>query len=116
MPDLIIEDIDMNSIRIDCPSGQGSCRTEVELTVANTGLAGSGPSKLRVTIDPRQSQSVLENVPAIPAGGMKTLRVTFPPGRNCFDPDCTVCAIADATTDVAESDETNNALCRTRGG
>ena len=116
LPDLTIKDIDMNSLRVDCPTGQGSCRTSVDVIVANIGAGDSGPSKLRVTIDPNQSQSTLTDVPTMPAGAAQTFGVTFPAGNNCFDPDCTVCAVADDAGEVDESDETNNQMCKTRGG
>ena len=106
----------MNSLRVDCPTGQGSCRTSVDVIVANIGAGDSGPSKLRVTIDPNQSQSTLTDVPTMPAGAAQTFGVTFPAGNNCFDPDCTVCAVADDAGEVDESDETNNQMCKTRGG
>jgi|GEM_PF-1949576 len=116
LPDLTIQEIDMNTLQVDCPSGQGSCRTRVDVTVANIGGVNAGQSELRVTIDPNQSLGVTAAVPELAAGGTSRLKITFPPADNCFDPNCTVCAVADHEANLEESDETNNQMCRTRGG
>jgi hypothetical protein len=46
------------------------------------------------------------------AGDVQTFTVTTPPIDNCFDPDCTVCAVVDTLNAIAESNETNNNCAR----
>lgn len=112
-PDLTIRDIDMNSLQIDCV--KGTCRTRVNVSVENIGAAAAGAFETRVKIDPQQSVFVDSALPGLAPGAAETLTVTFPPGRSCFDPDCTICAVADHDNKVEETDESNNGLCRTKG-
>lgn len=115
--DLTIRDIDLGSLRVDCPKGGGSCIATVDVTIANIGDRDAGPFKTEVLFDPRQMQSVIDQTPTgLPAGAAKTFPVKTGPNGNCFDPDCTICATVDAGNDVAEADEGNNRLCRTKSG
>lgn len=115
--DLTVTDIDLSNLRVDCPQGGGSCVTTVPVTVANIGAANAGPFRVRVTFDPAQSVVVLEDLPGgLAAGAAHTFIAKTPPGRNCFDPDCQICALADSDGVVAESNEANNEPCRQRLG
>ena len=71
---------------------------------------------VRVTFDPRQSVAVDRPFTSLPAGGQQTFGAQTPPGRNCFDPDCMVCAVVDSEEAVSESNETNNKLCKEKKG
>jgi hypothetical protein len=109
--DLIIRDIGRPSV--SCPTGGGSCVTKTSITAANIGDGDAGTFVLRTTLDPGQSV-VVNNVVA---GGMtgsseQAMVVTTPPGGNCFDPDCQICATIDAKSEVMECDEENNTMCR----
>jgi len=116
-PDLIVRDIDPSSIRVSCPTGQGSCVTRVNVTVANVGSGTATGFTTRIMLDPQQSVVVNDDTPGgLNPGATKTIDVETPPGGNCFDPDCTVCAIVDSLNEVDETDETNNSLCRRRPG
>jgi len=117
LPDLVVRDIDTGTLDVECPGGGGTCVTTVDVTVANIGAGDAGAFNTRVVLDPAQSVIVNEAFPGgLPAGASQTFTVTTPPGGNCFDPDCTVCARADDKDEVAESEEGNNQLCRTRPG
>lgn len=114
-PDLVVRDIGQPSVR--CYGGKGTCRTRVDVIVANVGSGNAGPFKVRVAFDP--AQSVVVDVPVaagLVAGGEQTLTVTTPPGGNCFNPDCTITATADSETAVEESDEGNNQRSETTPG
>jgi len=115
--DLIVQDIDPSSIRVNCPSGQGSCVTRVNVTIANVGSSAVTGFTTRIALDPQQSVVVDDDTPGgLNPGATKTIDVETPPGDNCFDPDCTVCAVVDINNEVDETNENNNKLCRTRPG
>lgn len=115
-PDLVVSDIAIDSLQVDCQAGSGSCVTEVEVTVANQGPAAAAPSIAEIVLDPAQSVSVLHAVGALAPGDSETFLVVTPPGGSCFDPDCRVCATADRPGAIDESDESNNSLCAEREG
>jgi hypothetical protein len=117
LPDLTVRDIDLGSLKVDCPTGAGSCITQVDFTVANVGTADAGPFRVLSAFDPAQGTAVDTNVAGgLAAGAAQTLTATTTPGGNCFDPDCTICVTVDHTGSVPESDEGNNMLCATRQG
>lgn len=74
----------------------------------------AGSFLVRVAFDPAQSVVVNQAVEGMEAGASKTFTVKSPPGRNCFDPDCSVCVLVDSENMIAESDEGNNYLCVTK--
>jgi hypothetical protein len=111
-PDLTIADIDIGNLRVDCPRGQGSCITLVPVTVSNIGAADAGPFRVRVRFDPNQSVVVDTDLAGLAAGASQTLNIITKPSNNCYDPDCRICAVADSEAAVAESNESNNDLCR----
>ena len=115
-PDLIVRDINLDSLKVDCPTGAGSCVTQVEVTIANVGAGNAGLFATRTTLDPAQSVVVTQASSGLAAGAAQTFMVTTPPGGNCFDPDCQICVTVDYQNDVMESDETNNSLCKTKQG
>ncbi len=108
-PDLVVSAI--GAPDVSCPTGGGSCVTKVDVTVANIGGAAAGPFKLRVVLDPAGAVVVIANSPGLGAGASQTFSIVTPPGGNCYDPDCTICATADSAAEVGESDETNNQKC-----
>jgi hypothetical protein len=107
-PDLTVK-IDQASLNVTCPGGGGTCVTTFQFTVTNVGAAASGGFDIAATADPSQTPT-----PAIPqqaglaAGASRTLKVSFGPDGNCFDPDCTVSVTVDSGNVVAESNEANN--------
>lgn len=107
--DLIVSAI--GAFDVNCPTGGGSCVTKVDITVSNVGAAAAGPYKLRVVLDPSSSVVVIANSAGLAAGASQVFSIVTPPGGNCYDPDCTVCATADSAGEVGESDETNNQKC-----
>jgi serine protease len=113
-PDLVVSDIGRPSV--SCPGGGGTCVTTVEVTVANVGAADAGAFNTRVTLDPGQTVMVDQALPGLTAGASQSFTIMTPPGGNCFDPDCSICATADDKAQVDESDETNNQLCETTPG
>lgn len=113
-PDLVVRAIGPPSV--SCPSGSGSCVTQVEVMVANTGTADAGPFELRTVLDPAQSVVVDVNSAGLGMGLDQSFGITTPPGGNCFDPDCTITATADSNGAVAECDETNNTRSDTTPG
>jgi len=114
--DLIVSDIDIANLRVDCSSTNG-CVTRVDVSIKNQGDGDAGPFETKTTFDPAQSIDVVEQSPAgLAAGASKTFTVTTPPGRNCYDPDCEICAFVDSGNAISESDESNNKLCRVRKG
>lgn len=115
-PDLVVEEIDLDTLQVSCPSGAGSCVTTVEVTIANQGTVAAGAFTTRVLLDPAQSVTVDEAFGSLGESEVRPFTVTSPPGGNCFDPDCTVCVTVDDLDEVAESDETNNTLCKTKPG
>lgn len=64
-PDLIVEEIDINSLGVVCPGGAGTCVTTVTFTVANIGDADAGAFNINVVLDPSASVSLNEFVPLI---------------------------------------------------
>jgi len=115
-PDLVVRDIDLNSLKVDCPGGGGTCVTTVTFTIANVGSGDAGAFNVRVVLDPVQSVVVNVAVSGLNAGETKIMTITSPPGGNCFDPDCTTCIKVDSGNAVDESDETNNDRCETTIG
>ena len=113
--DLVVRDIGRPDVR--CPKSAGSCRTTVDIDIANIGNKRSGAFDLRTVLDPSQSVSVGTSVPAgLAAGEDRRITVATPPGGNCFDPDCTVSATVDSTNAVEECNERNNARSETTPG
>lgn len=117
LADLIVRDIDLDSLSVSCPGGAGTCVTKVQVTIANIGAGDAGPFNTLNVLDPVQSVMVNQPSPGgLGAGMQSTFNVTTPPGGNCFDSDCTICVFVDDNDAVTESDETNNQLCRTKPG
>ncbi|MDJ0730320.1 MAG: CARDB domain-containing protein [Crocosphaera sp.] len=115
--DLVVREINLSSLSVDCPGGGGTCVTKVEVTIANVGLADAEAFRTRVTFDPGQSVEVFQDFPTgLAQGSSETFTVTTRPGGNCFDPDCTICVTVDDQNQVMESNELNNNLCQTRPG
>lgn len=114
--DLRVRDIDMNNLSVSCPGGGGTCVTKVNVTIENVGSDAAGPFSTRTVLDPAQSVIVDHPSGGLAPGASETFPVTTPPGGNCFDPDCEICATVDADSEVGESDETNNKLCRLKIG
>lgn len=113
-PDLVVSAI--GAPRVSCPGGGGTCVTRVEVTVANVGAAAAGPFKLQVVLDPAASVVVTVDSTGLAAGASQSFAIITPPGGNCYDPDCSICATADSAAEVPESDETNNTLCNSTIG
>ena len=88
----------------------------MEATIANVGAGNAGPFATRTTLDPAQSVVDTQASGGLAARASQTFMVTTPPGGNCFDPDCQICVTVDYQSDVMESDETNNSLCKTKQG
>ena len=106
--DLVIRSI--QGINVRCT--QGRCVTTARMFLTNIGTADAGPFETTVTLDP--SQSVVVTIPqpgGLAAGQTVAVPVQSPPGGNCFDPNCQVCAEVDSAMAVDESNETNNTLC-----
>ncbi len=99
-----------------CPSGQGSCVFQSNVTIANIGGADAGPFDGVTVFDPQQTIMVPHAFSGLAAGGVQTFTVTTPRIDNCYDPDCTVCAVVDTMNAIAESNEANNKLCKTFPG
>lgn len=116
LPDLTVTEIDLDRFEASCPDGPGSCVASVPVTVANVGETDAGSFRVSVRFDPRQSVVVLRDLPGLDAGDAQTFTATTPPGGNCFDPDCQICATADSLGAIDESDESNNDLCRESAG
>ena len=114
--DLIVQDIDLGTLTVNCPGGAGTCVTSVRFTIANMGAGYATTFNIRAALDP--SQQVIVNTPAagLAAGMSQAFSVTTPPGGNCYDPNCTVCVTVDYANTIPESDEKNNTLCKTRNG
>jgi hypothetical protein len=112
LPDLTVQAILLDTLRVDCPQGRGSCVTQVDVEIANIGSAAAGAFRTRTTLDPNQSVTVDEQSPGgLAAGESKKFSVTTEPGGNCYDPDCEICVEVDSDNSILESDETNNNLC-----
>jgi hypothetical protein len=100
----------------ECPDGPGSCVFQSNVTIANIGSADAGPFDGVTVFDPQQSVVVPQAFGGLAAGDVQTFTVTTPRMDNCFDPDCTVCAVVDTLNAITESSETNNKLCKTFAG
>ena len=101
----------IENLSVSCPGGAGTCVTKADVTIENVGSDAAGPFTTRTVLDPSQSVVVDEPSGGLAPGASDTFPVTTPPGGNCFDPDCEICATVDALGDVDETDETNNKLC-----
>lgn len=114
-PDLIVSSIDMSALKVDCPSGAGSCITRVPVTVSNVGTADATAFTTRVRLDPGM---VVDHASpsGLAAGASETFLVESPRGGNCFDPNCQICVTVDVALAVDESDESNNELCAEKRG
>ena len=115
-PDLVVRDIDLDSLQVSCPDGAGSCVSKVKVTIANIGAADAGSFNTLTQFDPAQSVLVDHNSAGLDAGDSDTFEVQTPPGGNCFDPDCTICVAVDNKDDIDESDESNNKMCKSKLG
>jgi len=107
--DLRVRSID--NMSVSCPGGAGTCVTKADVTIENVGTDAAGPFVTRTVSDPAQSVIVDEPSGGLAPGATDTFPMTTPPGGNCFDPDCEICATVDNNNQVGESDETNNKLC-----
>lgn len=107
--DLRVRSID--NLSVSCPGGAGTCVTKADVTIENAGTDAAGPFTTRTVSDPAQSVIVDEPSGGLAPGATDTFPMTTPPGGNCFDPDCEICATVDHQDDVEETDETNNKLC-----
>lgn len=112
--DLVVSAI--TAIDVECPQGVGSCVTTADITIVNEGDGDAGPFVLSATFDPNQSVNVHRQVSGLAAGASETFTFETPPGGNCFDSDCTVCALVDSRGQLDELSEDNNSLCQTRIG
>jgi hypothetical protein len=112
--DLTVEAI--RGLQVSCPDGKGSCVTQVSFSIVNAGQGNAGGFYIRIVSDPEQSVSASQLATGLAPGQVKGFTITTPPGRNCYDPDCTVCVIVDSDNDVTESNEGNNRLCSTSIG
>ncbi len=105
LPDLVVTSITLNP-----PSPIVGDAVYFAATVANQGGASAGPSVVQMTIDGVTLDS--EPVPALSPGQSYTVSmqpaITF---RSATTHN--VCATADATNQVQESNENNNQLCKT---
>lgn len=116
-PDLVVQDVDMNTLTVSCPGGGGTCVTTVKVTIANIGTGDAGPFTTKTVLDPAQAVVVSTPFGSFPAGAPPmSFTVTTLPGGNCFDPDCTICVTVDDGTTVDESNEGNNQMCKTKRG
>jgi hypothetical protein len=115
LPDLTVQDIVITGV--SCPGGPGTCVTTARVTIANLNPVAAGAFTVKTVFDPAQSVGVGSAFPGGLAGGaVQSFTVTTPPGGNCFDPDCTICATVDDGGTVTESNEGNNQLCKTSIG
>ena len=114
LPDLLIRDFDASQLSVDCYDWSETCVARVNFTVENVGTKDAGSFTIRVVFDPAQSVVVTQAVVGLEAGASRIFTIKSPPGRNCFDPDCSVCITVDNENTVTESDEKNNYLCVTK--
>jgi hypothetical protein len=110
LPDLVVELFD--PVFVDCV--RGLCTHMITVLVTNYGDADAGRSVVTVGIDGVLSAEAL--VGALPAGDSTEVQLTYEPSDSCYDPDCTVIAIADRNGDIEESDESNNVTEALFGG
>jgi CARDB len=113
-PDLTVQDIAI--LGVSCPTGGGSCVTTARVTIANLSAVAAGPFTTKTVFDPGQSVAVGTAFAGLAGGATQSFTVATPPGGNCFDPDCTICATVDDGNTVSESNEGNNQLCKTSIG
>lgn len=116
LPDLIIRDYDVSQLDVDCYDWPETCVARVTFTIENAGTKNAGSFNVRVIFDPAQSVAVNLAVVGLDAGTSQVFTVKTPPGRNCLDPDCTVCVLVDSENRVTESDEHNNYRCINKPG
>ena len=116
LADLIVQDIDMSTLTVNCPGGAGTCVTSVRFTIANVGAGDASAFRIRSVLDPSQQVIVDTSAAGLAAPMSQAFSVTTPPGGNCYDPNCTVCVTVDYANTIPESDEKNNTLCKTRNG
>ena len=117
LPDLTISDVDLDTLEVSCPTGPGSCTASVDVSVENIGAVESGPFDVLVTFDPEQRFTFEHSIPmGLAAGATTVFNASMLTGRNCFDPDCRICALADPDDLVEEVEEGNNELCREKQG
>jgi len=113
--DLIIRKLSQPDV--SCPKGAGSCKTKLQVSIANIGEADAGAFKLQTILDPRQSVTVNSNVPGgLAAGSTANVSIETKPGDNCFDPNCSIHAIVDSRNGVRECREDNNRAKQTTQG
>lgn len=114
-PDLIVKDIDLESLDVDCPGGGGTCVSTAKVTITNIGAGDAGAFNTKINFDP--SQIVNQSSPSgLASGASDTFTATTQPNGNCFDPNCTICVKVDDLQQVIESNETNNQRCETKPG
>lgn len=116
LPDLTVVNIDVEDLKQECQSVPNSCRTVVPITIKNIGEANATAFKTLVVGDPDQSRSTTEGFAGLVPGESKNFTATLPNGGSCYDPDCTICVTVDVNTEILESNESNNKLCRTGKG
>lgn len=113
-PDLVVQNINTNTLSVSCPGGGGTCVTTVTFTIANNGPGNAGPFNVLINLDP--GQVVNQSVAGLAAGATQTFTVSSPAGGNCFDPDCTVTVTVDNGNSVPETNESNNQQSVTKKG
>lgn len=94
----------------------GVCSSGTTVTVRNVGPGAAGPFATRLRFDPDQVEEVvLEHAAGLAPGETVVLQASTAGSAagDCFDPDCSVCAVVDVNSQVEESNEGNNELCRT---
>jgi hypothetical protein len=113
-PDLVVQNINTNTLSVSCPGGGGTCVTTVTFTIANNGPGNAGSFNVLINLDP--GQVVNQPVAGLAAGATQTFTVSSPAGGNCFNPDCTVTVTVDNGNSVTETNESNNQQSVTKGG
>jgi len=116
LTDLLVLPFDRRDIGVSCPNGDESCVTSVKLTVINSGLKAAPASTLQVRSDPDLRQKIEQDTPPLQPGEAFDFQYVSPRGGNCFDPNCTVCAVTDAARLIPEIDEDNNRFCTVNAG
>ena len=117
VPDLVIRDIDLETLTVSCPSGAGSCVTTVDIIMENVDRGAAGSFQTQAIFDPAQSVEVIAEMPSgLAPNTQLTVQFETEPGGNCFDPNCLICATIDFRDNVLETNESNNTLCRELGG
>lgn len=95
LPDLTIKILSLQAGG-GCPTGQGSCKYNVELKVTNL---SNEPVNMPSNIKTNSHNGLLttQTIPFIPGSPSQTLTAVLGPGNSCFDPNCQI-----------DTDETNN--------